>query len=190
MIKDLLTLAFSTFLLENVILYNVYGICPFLGVSRKTSSAVGMGVAVTIVIFMSTTLTWVLYHYVLMPLDIVYLQILVFILVIASFVQILEMIIKKLSPSLYQSLGIYLPLITTNCAVLGCANAAVDYSFVQMLVFAFFSGLGFLFVMWLFSGLREKIEQALVPEGFKGVPIALIAAAAMALIFSRLGGII
>ncbi len=190
MVKDLILLAFTVFLVENVILYNVYGICPFLGVSRKTSSAVGMGLAVTIVIFLSTIITWLLYNYVLIPLDIIYLQILVFILVIASLVQILEMVIKKISPVLYKALGIYLPLITTNCAVLGCASAAISYSFIEMMVFALFSGLGFLFVIWIFSGLREKIELSPVPTGFKGFPIALIAAAAMALIFSRLGGII
>ncbi len=190
MLKDLLTLAFTVFLVENVILYNVYGICPFLGVSKKTSSAVGMGVAVTVVIFLSTIITWLLYKFVLVPLDIIYLQILVFILVIASLVQMLEMAIKRISPTLYKALGIYLPLITTNCAVLGCANAAIHYSFIEMIVFSLFSGLGFLFVMWIFSGLREKIEHSPVPRGFKGFPIALIAAAAMALIFSRLGGII
>jgi electron transport complex protein RnfA len=188
--SNLVSIAFAAFLTENVILYQIWGTCPFLGVSKKKSSAVGMGLAVTFVILIATTVTWLLYNYVLKPLEITYLQILVFILVIASLVQIIEMFIKKTSPSLYKALGIYLPLITTNCAVLGCANAAVDYSFMEMIVYALFSGLGFLFVMWLFSGLREKIENAPVPAPFKGFPIALIAAAALALIFSRLGGII
>ena len=187
---NLLGIAFAAFLTENVILYKIWGTCPFLGVSKNKSSAVGMGLAVTFVILISTTVTWLLYNFVLKPLDITYLQILVFILVIASLVQIIEMFIKKASPSLYKALGIYLPLITTNCAVLGVANAAVDYTFIEMLVFSLFSGLGFLFVMWIFSGLREKVEMAPVPAGFKGFPIALIAAAALAIIFSRLGGII
>lgn len=188
--KELLVLAFTAFLTENVILYNVYGICPFLGVSKKKNSAVSMGLAVTIVILISSIVTWLIYHYVLVPLEIIYLQILVFILVIASLVQIIEMFIKKVSTPLYKALGIYLPLITTNCAVLGCAKAAISYSFSEMIVFSLFSGLGFLFVMWIFSNLREKVESAPVPKGFKGFPIALIAAAAIALIFSRIGGLI
>lgn len=148
-----------------------------------------MGLAVTIIIVISSNVTWALFNFILKPLDLIYLQTLVFILVIASLVQIIEMFVKKTSPALYNSLGVYLPLITTNCAVLGCANAAVDYSFIEMNVFALFSGLGFLFVMWLFSGLREKIETSPVPKGFKGFPIALIAASAIALIFLRLGGL-
>ena len=187
--EKLLFIAVTASLVENVVLYNVFGICPFLGVSKKTSNAVGMGLAVTIIIVISSNVTWALFNFILKPLDLIYLQTLVFILVIASLVQIIEMFVKKISPALYNSLGVYLPLITTNCAVLGCANAAIDYSFIEMKVFALFSGLGFLFVMWLFSGLREKIETSPVPEGFKGFPIALIAASAIALIFLRLGGL-
>lgn len=190
--KDLLIIAFAAFLTENVILGRTWGICPFLGVSKKQKNAVGMGLAVTVVIVITTTVTWALYNYVLKPLDMGYLQILVFILVIASLVQMLEIFLKKVSPSLYKALGIYLPLITTNCAVLGVANAVIDlgYGFPQMLIFSLFSGLGFLFVMWIFSALREKVEHAPVPKGFQGFPIALIAAAGLALIFARLGGII
>lgn len=188
--SNLVTIAFAAFLTENVILSQIWGVCPFLGVSTKRKNAVGMGLAVTLVIFVSTVITWVLYNYVLIPLDIVYLQILVFILVIASLVQMIEMFLKKSSPGLYKALGIYLPLITTNCAVLGVANASIDKSFVEMLVYSFFSGFGFLFVMFIFSGLREKINYSPVPEGFKGFPIALIAAAGLALIFARLGGIV
>lgn len=188
--QNIIAIAFAAFLTENVILYQVWGICPFLGVSKKRSSAVGMGIAVTVVMFIATLVTWLLYNFVLIPLQISYLQILVFILVIASLVQIIEMFIKKTSPSLYKALGIYLPLITTNCAVLGIANAAVDYTFVEMLFFSVFSGLGFLFVMWIFAGLREKMESAPIPTAFKGFPAALLAAAALALIFSRLGGIV
>lgn len=190
--NDLMIIAFAAFLTENVILGHTWGICPFLGVSKNQKNAVGMGIAVTFVILITTAVTWLLYTYVLKPLELIYLQTLVFILVIASLVQMIEIFLKKVSPSLYKALGIYLPLITTNCAVLGVANGVIDlgYTFPQMIVYSLFSGLGFLFVMWIFSGLREKVENSPVPEGFKGFPIALIAAAAMALIFSRLGGII
>lgn len=189
---ELITIAFSAFLLENVILSQFFGICPFLGVSKKRSSAVGMGLAVTAVIVISAIVSWVLYKFVLVKFDLVYLQTIVFILVIASLVQILEMFIKKVSPSLYKALGVYLPLITTNCAVLGTANAVIsnNYGFIEMLIYSLFIGLGFLFVMFIFSGLREKIEKAPVPNGFKGIPVALIAAAALAVIFARFGGII
>lgn len=188
--SNLLAIAFAAFLTENVVLYKIWGVCPFLGVSTKRSNAIGMGVAVTVVIIIATVVTWLLYNYVLIPFDIIYLQILVFILVIASLVQILEMFLKKTSPVLYKALGIYLPLITTNCAVLGVANASVDSTFIEMLVFSLFSGLGFLFTMFIFSSLREKLAKSPIPEGFKGVPIALITASALALIFARLGGII
>lgn len=189
---ELALIAFAAFLTENVILYRFMGICPFLGVSKKKSSAIGMSIAVTFVIVLSTVVTWFLYHYVLKPLDLIYLRIIVFILVIASLVQIVEMFIKKFTPGLYRSLGIYLPLITTNCAVLGVATLVINnnYNFIEMLIFSFFSGLGFLFVMFIFSSLRERIDESKVPEGFKGIPIALITAAALAVIFARLGGII
>lgn len=190
--KDMITLAFTAMLIENVVLSQFFGICPFLGVSKKKSSAVGMGLAVTAVIVISSIVAWALYNFVLVKFDLVYLQTIVFILVIASLVQILEMFIKKVSPSLYKALGVFLPLITTNCAVLGTANAVISnqYDFPYMFVYSLFTGLGFLFVMFVFSGLREKIEKAPVPKGFKGAPIALIAASALAVIFARLGGII
>ncbi len=189
---SLITIAFAAFLTENVILSRFMGICPFLGVSKKKSSAIGMGVAVIFVILISTTVTWLLFQYVLKPLELVYLQTIVFILVIASIVQIVEMFIKKFSPTLYKALGIYLPLITTNCAVLGVASLAINegFNFAQMIVFAFASSAGFLFVMVVFSGLRARIDHSPVPKGFQGIPIALIAAAGMAIIFARLGGII
>ena len=185
-------IAFMAFLTENVILYRFMGICPFLGVSKKKTSAIGMSLAVIFVIVLSTIVTWFLYHYVLEPLNLVYLKIIVFILVIASLVQIVEMVFKKFIPSLHRALGIYLPLITTNCAVLGVATLVVnnDYNFLEMLIFAFFSGLGFLLVMFIFSSLRERIDEKSIPEGFRGIPIALITAAALAVIFARLGGII
>lgn len=189
---DLITLAFGALLIENVLLYRFLGFCPFLGVSKKRSSAVGMGLAVIVVIVLATIVTWALYHYVLKPLDIVYLQTLTFILVIAALVQMVEMFLKKVVPPLYRSLGIYLPLITTNCAVLGVASLVIayEYDFLSMLIFSFFSSVGFFLVLYIFSGLREAMEQAPIPKPFKGTPIALIATAALALIFARLGGII
>ncbi len=187
--KELIVILMSAILVNNYVLNKFLGICPFLGVSKKSDQAVGMGLSVIFVMLVATAATWPIYNYLLVPNGLAYLQTIVFILVIAALVQFVEMVIKKMSPSLYQALGVYLPLITTNCAVLGCANAAIDYSFIEMNVFALFSGLGFLFVMWLFSGLREKIETSPVTEGFKGFPIALIAASAIALIFLRLGGL-
>ncbi|HOE78214.1 MAG TPA: Rnf-Nqr domain containing protein [Bacilli bacterium] len=189
---NLITLAFGALLIENVLLYRFLGFCPFLGVSKKRSSAVGMGLAVIVVIVLATIVTWALYHYVLKPLDIVYLQTLTFILVIAALVQMVEMFLKKVVPPLYRSLGIYLPLITTNCAVLGVASLVIayEYDFLSMLIFSFFSSVGFFLVLYIFSGLREAMEQAPIPKPFKGTPIALIATAALALIFARLGGII
>ncbi len=189
---NLITLAFGALLIENVLLYRFLGFCPFLGVSKKRSSAVGMGLAVIVVIVLATIVTWALYHYVLKPLDIVYLQTLTFILVIAALVQMVEMFLKKVVPPLYRSLGIYLPLITTNCAVLGVASLVIayEYDFLSMLIFSFFSSVGFFLVLYIFSGLREAMEQATIPKPFKGTPIALIATAALALIFARLGGII
>ena len=190
--KDMIALAFGAMLIENVVLSQFFGICPFLGVSKKKSNAVGMGLAVTAVIVISSIVSWALYNFVLVKFDLVYLQTIVFILVIASLVQILEMFIKKVSPSLYKALGVFLPLITTNCAVLGTANAVIsnEYAFGPMFVYSLFTGLGFLFVMFVFSGLREKIEKAPVPKAFKGAPIALVAASALAVIFARLGGLI
>jgi len=189
---NLISLAFGALLIENVLLYRFLGFCPFLGVSKKRSSAVGMGLAVIVVIVLATIVTWALYHYVLKPLDIVYLQTLTFILVIAALVQMVEMFLKKVVPPLYRSLGIYLPLITTNCAVLGVASLVIayEYDFLSMLIFSFFSSVGFFLVLYIFSGLREAMEQAPIPKPFKGTPIALIATAALALIFARLGGII
>ena len=205
-LETILTIAFGVILTENVILVQTLGICPFLGVSKKRSSALGMGLAVTFVILISTIVTWFLYHFVLKNpalielgkekfgsatiFDFSYLQILVFILVIASLVQMIEMFMKKMMPNLYKSLGIYLPLITTNCAVLGVATTSIELSMIEMLVTAFFTGVGYLFVMFIFSSIREKMEHSPVPAPFKGVPIALITAAGLALIFARLGGII
>lgn len=190
--NNLITLAFTAFIAQNIILNQFLGICPFLGVSRKRSSALGMGFAVLFVMLIASMTTWALYKYVLEALDIKYMKTIVFILVIASLVQMVEIFIKKVSPALYKALGIYLPLITTNCAVLGVAllNISYEYNFVQMVVYTTFIGLGFIFVMFIFSMLREKIDKAPVPKAFQGVPIALVVATLLAILFTRFGGII
>ncbi len=190
--ENLLMIAFSAFIIENIILTQFLGICPFLGVSRKRSSALGMGMAVIFVMLISSTVTWLLFKYVLEVFEIQYMRTIVFILVIASLVQMVETFLKKVSLPLYKALGIYLPLITTNCAVLGVAilNITKEHNFVEMLVYTIFIGLGFLFVMYIFSMIREKLDFSPVPKAFKGVPIALIVAAILAVIFSRFGGII
>ena len=181
----------SAILIQNVILSRFFGTCPFLGVSKSKESAVGMGLAVTFVITMAASVAWLLYKYVLVQFDLIYMKTIVFILVIASLVQILEMFIKKFSPGLYRSLGIYLPLITTNCAVLGLASIVsnADYTFFHAVVYSFGSGVGFLFVIYIFSVLRQKMETSPIPEGFKGIPIALITACLMAMIVARFAGL-
>lgn len=191
-IGEILTLAFSAILLQNVVLSRFLGICPFMGVSSKRESAIGMGLAVVFVITIASVTSWALYTYILAPFDMVYMRTIVFILVIASLVQIIEMFIKKVSPALYKGLGIYLPLITTNCAVLGMATivATDEYTLLTSFIFSFSSAVGFLLVMYLFSTLREKMKNAPIPEGFKGVPIALITAGIMAMVFARFAGVI
>ncbi len=190
--SNLITIAFTAFIVQNIILSQFLGICPFLGVSKKRSSAVGMGLAVIFVMLISSIVTWALYKYVLSQFKIEYMETIVFILVIAALVQMVETFLKKVSPALYKALGIYLPLITTNCAVLGVAfkNITNGYGFVPMVVYTTFIGLGFLFVLYIFSMMREKLEKAPVPKAFKGAPIALIVAAILAMIFSRFGGIV
>ncbi len=189
---NLLILAFSAFILENIILSQFLGICPFIGVSTKRSNALGMGMAVLFVMLISSSVTWLLYKYVLEPFDITYMRTIVFILVIASLVQMVEIFLKKVSPALYKALGIYLPLITTNCGVLGVAilNISKEHNFLEMVVYTTFIGLGFLFVIYIFSMIREKLEFSPVPKAFQGAPIALVVAAILAIIFSRFGGII
>lgn len=179
-------------LIDNVILSRFYGICPFLGVSKKTNSAIGMGVAVIFVILLATIITWPIYNFILVKANIAYLDTIVYILVIASLVQFVEMFIKKYSPSLYKSLGVYLPLITTNCAVLGVAQGNTDQglSFVDSLANAIGTSVGFLVIIFVFSCIRYRLETANTPKCLKGVPIALITAAIMALAFLGLSGII
>ncbi|MBN2503950.1 MAG: RnfABCDGE type electron transport complex subunit A [Bacilli bacterium] len=190
--SELIGLAFAAFVVENIVLTQFLGICPFLGVSKKRSSALGMGIAVVFVIVLSSTITWLLYHFILDVLAITYMRTIVFILVIAALVQMVEIFLKKVSPALYKALGIYLPLITTNCAVLGVAiiNINEGHDFAQMLVYSTFISLGFLFVMYIFAMIREKLDFSPVPKAFKGTPIALIVAAILAMIFARFGGII
>lgn len=190
-ITTIITLLISTILIENVVLSQFLGICSFIGVSKNRKSAVGMGLAVIAVMFIATLVTWLIYNYVLVLFDLVYLKTIVFILVIASLVQIIEVIIKKFVPSLYKSLGIYLPLITTNCAVLGVALKAVNngLGFVEMLIYGIGSGLGFLLIMYLFSLIREEMDKRNVPKAMKGIPIALVVASILAIIFSRYIGI-
>lgn len=190
--KEILTLAFSAILIQNVVLSRFLGICPFMGVSSKRSSAVGMGLSVVFVITLSSVISWVLYNYILVAFEMIYMKTIIFILVIASLVQIIEMFVKKVSPALYKSLGIYLPLITTNCAVLGMATivGSDEYTLLTAFVFSFASAIGFLLVMYIFSTLRERIDNGNVPRAFKGVPIALITAGIMAMVFAKFAGVI
>jgi electron transport complex protein RnfA len=187
-----ISLAIGAILVNNVVLGQFLGICPFLGVSKKRKQAFGMGVAVICVVFLSSLITYGLYHLVLSPLKITYMNNVIFILVIASVVQFTELLVKKFFKDLYKDFGVYLPLITTNCIVLGVAlsNITLDYNFLQMCVYSLSIAVGYLLVIFIFSAIREQLEKAPVPKGFKGAPIALIAAAALAVIFARLGGII
>lgn len=185
---SLFLLALTALLIENFVFVKFYGICPFLGVSQKTETAVGMGLAVTFTMTIAAALTWPVYHFVLVPLGIEYLETIAFILLIACLVQFIEMFLQKSIPSLYSALGIYLPLITTNCAVLGVAllNVQEEYNFLESVVNGFFAGLGFLLAIFLLSLVRERFEFANVPKPFRGVPIALIAGGLLALAFSGL----
>ena len=189
--KTFFAIMLAALLTDNFVLTKFMGICPFLGVSKKASSSLGMGVAVTFVMVCAAAVTYPVYHFILVPLDITYLKTIAFILIIALFVQLVETALKKLMPPLYKALGVYMPLITTNCAVLGLTilNIDNDYSFLHSLENAFFSGAGFLLVMLIFSGVRSRVEEADVPETFKGVPATLIAAAILSLSFLGFSGI-
>lgn len=189
---QLFSLFISAIFINNIILSRFLGVCPFMGVSRKSSSALGMGGAVTFVIVGASLVTYGLYYTILEPRGLQYMQLITFILVIASFVQLTELIIKKFSPKLYKALGIYLPLITTNCAVLFVAlqNISQGFNFGEMVTYAFAVPLGFTLVLYLFSSIRERLDIAKTPLPFKGNPIAMIVAALMALAFSGLAGIV
>lgn len=177
-------------LVENFVLAQFLGICPFLGVSKKLNTAVGMSLAVIFVMVLATAVTYPLYQWILLPNNMAYLQTIVFILVIAALVQLVEIALKKYMPSLYNALGIYLPLITTNCAVLGVCvlHFTKGYSYPQALVNAFGSGLGFLVAMVLFAGVRERLETCDIPDFLKGLPITLVAAAITSLSFMGFSG--
>ena len=182
---NLLTVLLAGILTSNYVLAKTTGICPFLGVSKKFQQASGMGVAVIFVMLCATAATWPIYTYALTPLKLEYLQTIVFILVIAALVQFVEIVLKKFIPPLYKSLGVYLPLITTNCAVLGIANENIDKGrgFIESMVASLGVGLGFLLAMVLFAGVRSRIENCPSPKSFKGVPITLVAAGIVAMAF-------
>ena len=190
--KTLLLIAISSALVNNVVLSQFLGLCPFLGVSKKIKTAAGMGLAVIFVITISSLLTSVVYNFVLVPLNLTYLNTIVFILLIAALVQFVEMFLKKTSPALYQSLGVYLPLITTNCAVLGVAltNVSKEYGILTSVVNGFGTALGFTISIVILAGIRERCEHNDIPEAFKGMPITLITAGLMAIAFIGFSGII
>lgn len=189
---ELLLLFIGAIIVNNVVLSRFLGICPFLGVSKKVETAVGMGLAVTFVITLASIISYVVYEYLLKLLGLEYLSTITFILVIAALVQFVEMVIQKTSPSLYQALGVYLPLITTNCAVLGVAvlNMSNKYSLLQSVVNGFGTAIGFTLAIILMAGIRERIEYNNVPKPFKGYPIVLITASLMAIAFLGFTGLI
>ena len=189
---EYLILAINAILVKNILLQQYLGNCPFLGVSKKISTAVGMTGAVTFVMTLATLVTYTLHTYLLVPLELEYLKTLSFILVIAVTVQVTELILHKTSPLLYQVLGIFLPLITTNCAVLGVAllNIQQQNNLIESAMFGFGASVGFTLVLVLFSAIRERLEMADVPESFKGVPIALITTGIMSLVFMGFGGMV
>ena len=191
MFKELILILMTGVLVNNYVLQQFLGICPFLGVSKKVNQASGMGIAVTFVMLVATAATWPIYHYILSP-KYEYLQTIVFILVIASLVQFVEIILKKFIPSLHKSLGVYLPLITTNCAVLGVTinNISAEYSFLESMISSLGVGLGFLLAMVLFAGVRSRIENCPSPKCFRGIPITLIAASIVALAFFGFEGVV
>lgn len=189
---EMFSMFLAAVLINNIVLSKFLGMCPFLGVSKKLSSAVGMGAAVIFVIFGASIFTYAIYYLVLEPNNLGYMKLITFILVIAAFVQFTEMVIKKYSPSLYKALGIYLPLITTNCAVLFVAldNITSKLNFTEMLVNSIAVPAGFMLVLVIFSTIRERLDTADIPNAFKGNPIALIVAAVMALAFSAFAGLV
>lgn len=191
-ISGILLLLLSSILVNNFVLSKFLGICPFLGVSKKVETALGMGFAVTFVMALASVISYLVQYFILVPLEIEYLQTIAFILVIAALVQLVEMALQKLVPSLYQALGVYLPLITTNCAVLGVAilNITENYNLLQTLVNGIGGALGFTLAIVLFAGIRERLELANIPEPLKGFPIALISAGLMAIAFLGFQGLV
>ena len=191
-LKSLILILMGGVLINNYVLQQFLGICPFLGVSKKLNQATGMGIAVTFVMLCATAATWPIYKFALVPLKLEYLQTIVFILVIAALVQFVEIVLKRFIPALHKSLGVYLPLITTNCAVLGVTinNITAEYNFLESMVSSLGVGLGFLLAMVLFAGVRSRIENCPAPKCFKGIPITLIAASIVALAFYGFAGVV
>lgn len=191
MIGHFLSMAVAAILVENFVLVKFLGICPFLGVSKKTDTALGMGMAVTFVMVLASAMTWLVQHFILQPLHAEFLQTIAFILVIAALVQFVEMFVAKMVPALYQALGIYLPLITTNCAVLGVAliNVQQNYGLVDSMWYAFCAALGFTLAIVLFAGVRERLELANIPKYLRGFPIALITAGLISIAFLGFQGL-
>ena len=187
---NILVIIISAVLLENFIFVKFLGCCPFLGLSDKPSNALGMGCAVAFVMTVSTAITYLIYQNVLVPANLEYLRTIAFILIIASLVQLIEMFLRKYVQALYSALGIYLPLITTNCAILGCALLVIDngYGFIESVLYAFFSAVGFTMAIVVFAGVRARLEFADVPKCFKGIPIALVTAGLVAMAFSGFQG--
>ena len=190
--RSMMIILLTGILMDNFVLSKFMGICPFLGVSKNPSGSLGMGLAVTFVLACATAVTYPLYYGFLVPMGLTYLNTILFILIIAVFVQLLEMFLKKFIPALYKSLGVYLPLITTNCAVLGVTllNLENNYSFGESIVNAIGGGLGFMMAMLIFSGVRGRLERCKVPQAFEGMPITLVAASIVSLSFLGFGGLI
>lgn len=186
-----ISIIITAIFVNNIVFSQFLGICPFIGVSKRISSATGMGAAVTFVIAFATVATWLLQEYLLVPLELQYMQTIVFILVIAFLVQMLEIIMKKVMPSLYQALGVFLPLITTNCAVLGVAITVVQrqYSLLESITYSISTAIGFALALVIFAGIREQLELTNVPKAMRGVPIALISAGLLAMAFMGFSGI-
>ena len=186
------TIIISAIFVNNVVLSQFLGICPFMGVSKKIDTALGMGGAVSFVMVLATIVTYLVQKYALEPFNITYLQTITFILIIASLVQLVEIVLKKVSPILYQALGVFLPLITTNCAILGIALLTIqkEYNLLEGIVYSFSIAIGFALALVLFAGIREQLELADMPKGMQGTPIALITAGILALAFMGFAGVV
>jgi Na+-translocating ferredoxin:NAD+ oxidoreductase subunit A len=191
-VEHLILIFVAASVTNNFVLTYFLGICPFIGVSNKLESSLGLGMATTFVMTMAATFTWLIYHYILVPHGLVFLQYVTFIIVIASFVQFVEMVIRKISPPLYKALGIFLPLITTNCAILGLTLFMVlrNYAFLEAVIFGLGAGVGFTLALVLMAGIREELEFSDIPEPLKGAGITLILAGMLALAFMGFGGLI
>lgn len=191
-IKEIITIVLAALFTNNIVLNRSLGICPFLGVSKKLNSALGMGFAVIFVVTLSTLITYILYLYLLVPFQLEYLQIIMFILIIASMVQVIEIVFKRFVPTLYNSMGVYLPLITTNCVILATAQDSIGwgYDLFQVLLNSFFIGAGFLLALILMSGVRERIEKSDIPKPFRGFPIALLTAGLISMAFIAIGTLV